>query len=52
MGLTNIASGNTCHAKFHASEASSSEEKDFFGSNPGLLFLALSAILFIRAKTF
>ena len=29
MGLTNIASGNTCYAKFHASEASGSEEKDF-----------------------
>ena len=26
MGLTNITSGNTCHAKFHASEASASEE--------------------------
>ena len=24
--LTNIASGNTCHAKFHAFEASDSEE--------------------------
>ena len=40
--LTNITSGNTCHAKFHASEASGSEEEDFnifsvyfFGSNPG-----------------
>ena len=27
--LTNIISGNTCHAKFHALEASGSEEKDF-----------------------
>ena len=27
--LTNITSGNTCHAKFHASEASGSEEEDF-----------------------
>ena len=27
--LTNIISGNTCHAKFHASEASGSEEEDF-----------------------
>ena len=25
--LTNITSGNTCHAKFHASEASSSKKK-------------------------
>ena len=41
--LTNITSDNTCHAKFHASEASGSEEEDFniflhysfFGSNPG-----------------
>ena len=27
--LTNITSGNTCHAKFHASEASGSEEEEF-----------------------
>ena len=27
--LTNITSGNTCHAKFHASEAIASEEEDF-----------------------
>ena len=27
--LTNIASGNTSHAEFHASEASGSEEEDF-----------------------
>ena len=27
--LTNIILGNTCHAKFHASEASGSEEEDF-----------------------
>ena len=27
--LTNITSDNTCHAKFHASEASGSEEEDF-----------------------
>ena len=40
--LTNITSGNTCHAKFHASEVSGSEKKRFqyfsvyfFGSNPG-----------------
>ena len=26
--LTNIISGNTCHAKFHESEASGSEEDD------------------------
>ena len=28
MASTNITSGNTCHAKFHASEASGSEEED------------------------
>ena len=50
--------GNTCHAKFHASEASGSEEEDFnifcvfLGSNPEHLFLALAAILFIRAEPF
>ena len=27
--LTNITSGDTCNAKFHASEASGSEEEDF-----------------------
>ena len=27
--LTNITSGDTCHAKFHASEASGSKEEDF-----------------------
>ena len=27
--LTNITSGNTCHAKFHASEESGSKEEDF-----------------------
>ena len=27
--LTNITSGNTSHAKFHASEASGSKEEDF-----------------------
>ena len=27
--FTNITSGNTCHVKFHASEASGSEEEDF-----------------------
>ena len=27
--LTNITSGDSCHAKFHASEASGSEEEDF-----------------------
>ena len=26
--LTNITSGNTCHAKFHASEASGSRKED------------------------
>ena len=56
--LTNIASGNTSHAEFHASEASGSEEEDFnifvyfFASNPGHQFLALAAILFIRADPF
>ena len=30
--LTNITSGNTCHAKFHASEASGSEEEDLIFS--------------------
>ena len=29
MGFTHITSGNTCHAHFHASEASGSEEEDF-----------------------
>ena len=36
--LTNITSGNTCHAKFHASEASGSEE-DFD------IFLCISLVL-------
>ena len=27
--LTNITSSNTCHAKFHASEAIGSEQEDF-----------------------
>ena len=28
--LTNITFGNTCHTKFHASEASGSEEHDLY----------------------
>ena len=37
-GLTNIISGNTCHAKFHASEASGSEEEHFN------IFLSISLV--------
>ena len=40
--LTNITSGNTCHATFHAPEVSGFEEEDFnifsvyfYGANPG-----------------
>ena len=36
--LTNITSGNTCHAEFHASEASGSEEDDFH------IFLCISLV--------
>ena len=36
--LTNITSGNTCHAKFHASEASCSEENDLY------IFLCISMV--------
>ena len=37
--LTNITSGNTCHAKFHASEASGSEEEEDFN-----IFLCISMV--------
>ena len=36
--LTNITSRNICHAKFHASEASGSEEDDFY------IFLCISMV--------
>ena len=39
--LTNITSGNTCHAKFHSSEASGSEEEDFN------IFLCISLVQFL-----
>ena len=34
--LTDLISGNTCHAKFHASKASGSEEDDLY------IFLSIS----------
>ena len=37
--FTSINSGNTCHAKFHASEASGSEEDDLY------IFLCISMVL-------
>ena len=58
LALTNITSGISCHAKFHASEASDSEE-DFniflcisLVQTQDFLFLALAAILFIGVELF
>ena len=56
--LTSITSGNTCHAKFHASEASGSEDKKlnifsvyFFSSNPGHLGESLLGSFFNPGAT-
>ena len=42
--LTNIISGNICHAKFHPSEADGSEEEDFN------IFLSISMVLFEQTR--
>ena len=48
--LSNITSGNTCHTKFHASEASGFQHFSvyLFRSTPGLLFVFSSDGHFVQ----